>query len=171
MLVLLLIGVAVMVMSLGATRGGRVTGGAVFVYHRERADGVHPQLQQLLDAWAREGTHNVVVADYPGPGGLRTDEAEQQELHADGLSGAASLIDTPHGRGAALDVHPEGFDPHRGFGSQADAELRLRAFGEFAERYGFVWGGRWSKPDMPHVELPNWRALPFPPPQYTGGEA
>jgi hypothetical protein len=27
--------------------------------------------------------------------------------------------------------------------------------GLIAESLGFVWGGRWSKPDYPHVELPS----------------
>ena len=26
--------------------------------------------------------------------------------------------------------------------------------GEIAENLGFVWGGRWKKKDMPHIELP-----------------
>lgn len=26
--------------------------------------------------------------------------------------------------------------------------------GEIAENLGFIWGGRWKKKDMPHIELP-----------------
>lgn len=31
---------------------------------------------------------------------------------------------------------------------------KFRIFGEIAENEGLVWGGRWHKPDMPHVEVP-----------------
>lgn len=52
-------------------------------------------------------------------------------------------------------------------------KLQFAAFGRFAESRGFKWGGRWvSKTfpngDQPHVELPNWQALPFPAPIYAG---
>jgi len=36
--------------------------------------------------------------------------------------------------------------------------------GAYGESVGLVWGGRWkSIKDYDHFELPNWRALPFPP--------
>lgn len=140
------------------------------VRERERADGVHPALQALLDAWEREGTHVVVIGggeDWP-PGGLRTDALGQAAAAAVGLSGAMTLQQTPHGRGAALDVWPEGFNPRQSFEAQPGMRELMVVFGEWAERKGYAWGGRWTKQDFPHVELRDWRSLPFPPPDYRG---
>ena len=152
------------------------------ISHRERAAGVHPLLQALLDAWAQEGTHDIVVAPN---GGVRRDAALQRKLAAAGSSNATSLSTTPHGRAAALDVWPASFLPFvptsaGGTGPRWVAWEALpqqvrdefRAFGEFAERRaGFRWGGRFRganfpNGDQPHVELSSWAALPFPPPIY-----
>lgn len=143
------------------------------VLARERADGVHPELKALLDAWEHEGTHVVVVAGgptWPYSGGLRTDE-EQSAAHAGGLSNASNLKDTPHGRGAALDIWPAGFNPNADFTAQPHMRALMADFGTWAESYGLVWGGRWKTAtwpdgDMAHVELKNWRSLPYPPPDY-----
>lgn len=180
LLLLLIVAGAVVLSTLATTRGGIVTAGeACLVLHRERARGVHPQLQQLLDVWAREGTHNIVIAGgtvggVPYVGGLRT-QADQDAAAARGLTNAPALKDTPHGRGAALDVWPEGFDPARGFTTQPEMLKRCDDFGAFAVRYGFVSGKGFNmtapdgtRGDRVHVELPNWRALPFPPPDYGG---
>ena len=35
-----------------------------------------------------------------------------------------------------------------------DDERRYRQMGEIAESLGLVWGGRWKRPDLCHVELP-----------------
>lgn len=35
-----------------------------------------------------------------------------------------------------------------------DDERRYRQMGELAESLGLVWGGRWERPDMCHVEIP-----------------
>jgi hypothetical protein len=148
------------------------------VYHRSRADGVVPLLQTLLDAWVRVGTHDIVIAP---DGGLRTSVAQQAEKAASGLSNAKTLRQTPHGRGCALDVWPLSFlefVPLSSGGTAqrwaAWAELpqrvrdEFRAFGEFAERNGFRWGGRFRgklfpNGDQPHVELMDWQRWPFPP--------
>jgi hypothetical protein len=140
------------------------------VRERQRADGVHPALQALLDAWEREGTHTVVVGggdDWPS-GGVRTDALGQASAAAAGLSNAITLAQTPHGRGAALDIWPDGFDPRRSFDAQPGMRELMAVFGQWAEAKGFAWGGRWTKPDMPHVEIRDWRSLPFPPPDYRG---
>lgn len=147
------------------------------VLHRERAEGVRPELAAVLDAWAQEGTHAVVVAPF---GGRRSSNDDQQQLAALGMSAATDLRSTPHGRGAALDIWPEGFLEHvpMSWGgtaarwsswSELPQELRdqFAVFGEWAEARGLVWGGRWRSStypngDQPHIELPNWRSLPFP---------
>ena len=148
------------------------------VLHRERAVGVRADFADLLDDWERDGTHDVVI---PPDGGLRLDEANQAAKAAIGLSAAKTLRSTPHGRGAALDVWPRDFLAHvpvshggtaRRWTSweKLPAEIReqFAAFGRFAEVRRFKWGGRWvsrtfPNGDQPHVELPNWQALPFPP--------
>lgn len=148
--------------------------------HLERLDGTHPKVRELAASWVREGTHDVLVAP---DGGLRTDEAGQASKAKAGLSAATSLKSTPHGRGAAGDFWPVSFLPFvpalaGGTGPRWVAWEKLpqqvrdefRAFGEFAERHGFRWGGRWvaklfPNGDQPHVELKNWGALPFPPPK------
>lgn len=136
------------------------------VQNRERAAGVAPELSALLDAWELEGTHQVQIGggpSWPYNGGVRRDAAAQAAAFAAGLSNAQQLSDTAHGRGGALDVWPAGFNPNRGFETQPGMEQLFKVFGQWAESKGFVWGGRWSTPDLPHVELRNWRSLPFPP--------
>lgn len=141
------------------------------VRNRERAKGVRGELQTLLDDWEREGTHDVMIPSWPW-GGLRTSEADQAKLAGDGFSAANTLEKTPHGRGGGLDVWPVEFEKHvNGTWAAVPEHVKqqFRDFGAFAEARGFVWGGRWSSAtypngDQPHVELRNWRSLPFPPP-------
>lgn len=146
------------------------------VQRRELARGVHPDLQALLDAWEREGWFPVTIGSgtFGGiayNGGLRTSAVAQAKTAGAGLSKASTLASTPHGRGAALDVWPVGFDPARPFSAQPQMQQLMQAFGEFAERRGLVWGGRWKNfmspgaevaGDWPHVEVPHWASLPFP---------
>ncbi len=154
------------------------------VRYLENAAGTHPALRALLTAWDSTGTHTVTVApagtDWPIPGGLRLEVEGQAQAAALGLSNATTLRDTPHGRGAALDVWPDGFNPRRGFDVQPSMKQLFQVFGEWAElqavrvgsaEFSFTWGGRFSKPDMPHVEIYGWRSLPFPPPPYGEGFA
>jgi len=154
-----------------ASTSGSSSSGPGRVLQRENARGVHQDLQGLLDEWERVGTHQVLIPSSPW-GGLRTSEADQASYAGDGYSAAATLRATPHGRGGGLDVWPVGFEHYvNGTWQAVPAELKQRFtdFGVFAELNGFVWGGRWrsaSYPngDQPHVELRNWRSLPFPPP-------
>lgn len=139
----------------------------VRVLNLEKARGCHASLIHLLTEWEARGTHDVLIADALGfpAGGLRTDVLEQHKAFMDGLTKARTLGETPHGRGAALDVWPVGFNPHRDFKSQPTMETLFRAFGEFAEGLGFRWGGRFASfKDLPHVEVADWLSLPYPPP-------
>lgn len=139
------------------------------VYNRWAAAGVHPQMQALLDLWEQEGWFNVEVgtpfAGFPG-GGLRVaaDAAGQLAACQSGLSNACTLADTPHGRGGALDIWPEGFIPTKSYAEQPGTRELMIAFGQWAKSKGYVWGGDWANPDYPHVEMRNWRSLPYPPP-------
>lgn len=148
------------------------------IINREAARGVHPDLQRFLDLWEERGPFDVRIGQLPGfPGGaLRTasDAAGQAAACTANLSDACDLASTPHGRGAALDLWPEGvgFNPYLPW-DQWTPEVRaaFQTIGEFAEAAGLTWGGRWRSNtfphgDQPHVELKNWRSLPYPPPAY-----
>lgn len=136
------------------------------VYHRERAAGVVPELQAFLTWWEANGPFPISVDPQ---GGVRSDEAAQQALHAKGASNAASLKDTPHGRGGALDLYPvlRG-NPDTGavleLASDAKSPELFAQLGAIAQQHGLAWGGLWSSlKDLPHVEVRNWKSLPFPP--------
>ena len=169
--VFVIFGGIVIVMAIIAHSGvspvvGRVSG-------LDRAKGVHPELIQLLQAWNISGEFDVQVS--PSGGGLRK-SLQDTEFG----SNATNLAETPHGRGGALDVWPIGFDPYKTLMSQPYVMEQMRIFGHFAKAKGFVWGGDWQNfkvtdaqkrgidppGDWPHIEMKNWRSLPFPPPEY-----
>lgn len=144
--------------------------GEARVFASERLAKVHPQLRELILQWEREGTFHVYVAS-----GLRTAE-EQFELFKQNLTKASTPIDSPHGRGAAVDIHPLGFDDAKCFSSQPWALEAMNSFGAWAESKGAVWGGRFGgfygpckevEGDRPHIELKGWKSLPYPPPDYS----
>lgn len=148
------------VMSSGRHRGQ--------VFHRERADALDVRLQVALDTYAENGPFPLVVVD-----GLRVGpaaEAAQLQYFNDGRSHAKTLDQTPHGRGGAFDFAV--VDQSSGVAvlrtlSAADNADTYRAVGEYFEGLGFTWGGRWggfgAHGDSVHVEVPDWRSLPFPP--------
>lgn len=142
------------------------------VQGRHRALGVRRQMTELLDAWDAQGTHDVIIPEpirgVVAPPGLRTVQ-DQLDAFAAGLTEATTIVDTAHGRGFALDVHPVDFNPRVAWERQpADVRAKFEAFGVFAERFTasdgsrFVWGGRWRTAklpygDQPHVEVKDWR--------------
>ncbi len=134
------------------------------VLYLERLQGIHPSLLAFVGSWQQTGKFPILAAF---DGGLRTDSAKQLQYYNLGNSNAKTLDQTPHGRGAAMDLYPVGFDTRIGITRDSPFELNFKwAFyemGEAAERAGLVWGGRWTKPyDLPHIEVPNWRSLPYP---------
>jgi hypothetical protein len=153
------------------------------VFNREVARGVHPNLHTLLDDWQNEGWFDVVVAS-----GVRT-QAQQTANFKAGLTRASDVKTTPHGYGAALDIHPSGFDDTRCFVSQPEMLAKMNTFGTWAKTKGFIWGGDWKgkyvngvyvpasfspacwevdhvEGDRPHVEMVGWRTMQYPPPNY-----
>lgn len=159
---LLLVAVAVVALAAKAGIGARVR-------YRERAAGVIAELGEFLDWWEANGPFDVVVAV---DGGVRYDEATQRAYYEAGASKAPTLSATPHGRAAAVDLVPSGFDPRKPI--DAVTYRRFLTIGESAEARGLVWGGRWLRAfppssvnpyggDLPHVEVRNWAALPYPP--------
>ena len=132
------------------------------VLRPERAYGVRPELLGFLDWWRIHGPFRITIGEH---GGLRTSDTVQLALYLKGASDARTLRDTPHGRGAALDLYRVTRWTERG----AVLEVALAdhaafgAIGAAAKAYGLAWGGDWQKPDEPHVQLPDWRSLPFQP--------
>ena len=133
---------------------------------------------RLADRWDDVGTHEVFVPSPAEtaaiglpPAGAREGAAAaaaQLAAYNSGASGARTLDETPHGAGVgmpaeAIDVWPVGFNPRIAWEKQPEEiKARFLAFGSFAEREGFVWGGRWRSArfpngDQPHVETLNWR--------------
>jgi hypothetical protein len=170
---LLLGALAVLVLNRPSSQVGA---SGVTIFNRERASGVHPDLQALLDAWLQEGTFDISIGGGGGfpNGGLRT-QGDVDTAAAAGLSNATELSQTAHGRGGAIDVWPAGFNPFRSFDEQPGMQDLMRSFGQWAQSKGFVWGGTFGgfysssarvTGDWPHVEMRNWRSLPFPPPDY-----
>lgn len=142
---------------------GTPTGGRV--QNRERARGALPPLQAFLDWWDRNGPFSILVAP---DGGLRTDAAKQAMYYAQGNSKAKTLAQTPHGRGAALDLWPVGFNPSKDLKLQPDIKAKFEEMGAIAKgQFDLTWGGDWGW-DFPHVEIKSWSKLPYPP---TGGFA
>lgn len=138
--------------------------GVQMVRNRARLGGsVDERLDAFLDWWDSFGPFLVTVGLN---GGLRTDAALQEQLWREGKTHARYLPDTPHGRGGAVDlwVYKLGtlvptFDT-----SDPDTLHRYGVIGMLGKAHGLVWGGDWtSLRDLPHLEVPDWRDLPFPP--------
>jgi len=121
--------------------------------------GVHPDLQEkvhrILDAMTVLGLE-MRVTD-----GLRTIE-QQQALYALGRSKPGKIVTNADGV-----VHRSNHQVHADdFGHAVDCtfwvdgtpswaeDLQWRLYGEMAKALGLKWGGDWSKPDKPHIELP-----------------
>lgn len=150
------------------TMSGRAAGNPAGprVQNRERAAGAHPDLQAFLDWWAANGPFPILVAP---DGGVRRDEAKQAEFYARGVTKAKTLAETPHGRAAALDLWPVGFNPVVKLEKQPDIKAKFEEMGRIAKsQFNFTWGGDWGW-DFPHVEVKNWRRLPYPPPAVAAG--
>jgi len=143
---------------------------SIRVRNRKRLNGtLDPRLTAFLDWWDAHGPFMVTVGV---DGGLRTDEARQEQLFAEQKTHARTLAATPHGRRGAVDLWP--YKPESvaagTFVPDFDVDnpetlARYRAMGEAGKRMGLVWGGDFkSLKDLPHFEVPDWRTLPFPPP-------
>jgi hypothetical protein len=130
------------------------------VFHRERARGVDARLVAFLDWWEGHGPFPVTLAPTAG---VRTDELEQARLYASGASKARTLGDTPHGRGGALDLEP--VEVLAGVPTRLRLDEALyRELGRVAKAHGLEWGGDFPGFfDGAHVQVPNWRSLPYPP--------
>jgi peptidoglycan L-alanyl-D-glutamate endopeptidase CwlK len=125
---------------------------------------VRPELaavvRRVLARAEEQGVRAIVVQ------GLRTEE-EQARLYAQGRTApgpivtlAATAEATAHGRGAAVDL---AILDSAGRPSWDIWTLPLyEAVGLLAEAAGLEWGGRFTRPDRPHLQLAGWRELPFP---------
>jgi peptidoglycan L-alanyl-D-glutamate endopeptidase CwlK len=70
------------------------------------------------------------------------------------VTNASSALSSWHGFGLAVDVVEKDATPW-------DAPVSFwNDIGDAAERHGLTWGGRWSRPDLPHVQ---WGKCPVSP--------
>jgi hypothetical protein len=117
--------------------------------------------------------------------GLRFEE-EQRRLHAKGrtvssgicvcahhplgltVTNAEHASDTAHGRGGAGDFAPSVkgkvlWPDEKGVGAEEKArrEGMFEVVGLLAKKHGLVWGGEWKMRDLGHIEVPNWKQIPF----------
>jgi hypothetical protein len=133
------------------------------VYFRERAAGVtDARMVGLLDWWERWGPFPIAVAP---EGGLRTDAAKQLGFFNAGTSNARTLAETAHGRAGAFDLVPYDGARRRLMYEGPGVPEMFAVMGTVAKvLFKLEWGGDWrGLKDLPHVEVPDWRALPYPP--------
>jgi hypothetical protein len=146
---------------------------------RPEAQGPFSDLER--ECWQREGLHVVLVEPL-----VRTD-AQVFELYKSGReirAGQWVLVDPSKWRTNAVNALQTAHGERRRAGGDWAflVDLRLLGarpgvaidswhpshpwpqFGAVAERCRLKWGGRFPKPDLGHVELPEWRSLPLLPP-------
>lgn len=126
----------------------------------DKLAGVHPKLRavvlRVLSVMADLG-YPMLVTD-----GVRTTE-EQQALYAQGRTKPGPVVTNADGvtHRSNHQLHADGcghavdccfllngkpsWDPH----------LPWRLYGEAAKALGCRWGGDWTHPDRPHIELPD----------------
>lgn len=150
------------------------------VLHRDRTEGVLPQLCALMDVWCSELPYDITI---PPSGGVRTNE-EQAKLYAlgrtvpgphagepghltmgDCVTKAQTVNDSAHGHRAAIDAMPLLDDGHLSLDRHdprwPETFARLLQMAHLAIEMGFEWGGDWPGfKDWDHFELPNWRSYP-----------
>ena len=145
-------------------------GSDLIVYKgEEKLADVNPLFRNLIDEWkTAKQTFPIQIDD-----GLRKGvEAElaQKSYFAKGMSKAKTLRETPHGRGAAIDIRPVSFTPAMERLAWPDVPEKVKTefyiFGLFAENRGFKWGGRWRNATFPygdqrHIEIVGWERIPF----------
>lgn len=132
--------------------------------NRARLGGrLDPRLEAFLDWWESSGPFQITVGV---DGGLRTDAALQEQLWKDKKSNARTLRQTPHGRGGAVDLWAYKPGTLRPAFDTKDPETlaRYHEIGAAGKAHGLVWGGDWTTlRDYPHLEVPDWESLPYPP--------
>lgn len=146
------------------------------VYHRTRADGVLPQLQNFLSWWEVKGAFPIMVGV---DGGVR-DLTDQARLYAKGrttrgeppytaerplgqtVTGADTNVNSAHGHAAALDLWPVDSLGRPQFNvNDPTIYVRYLTIGSLAKQHGLSWGGDWiSRKDYPHIEIVGWASLP-----------
>jgi len=120
---------------------------------------LHPRLQQkvaeLKVLCEKEG---LVL----GIGECFRSVAEQDELYAQGRTTSGSIVTNAKGS-TYSSQHQWGiaFDFFKNVKGHAydDAAFFSRV-GALAKSIGLAWGGDWSKPDRPHLYLPDWGSTP-----------
>lgn len=135
------------------------------VFHYEKAALLNPRLREVLDEYATNGPWPILLTSTVREGAAAA--LEQAGYFAAGYSKAKTLQETPHGRRAAFDFNVvrevNGDAVVRTWRPEENPDL-YRQVAQFFTVRGCSWGGNWkSFVDMPHIELTDWRNLPFPP--------
>ncbi len=99
-------------------------------------------------------------ADYFAISGFRS-YSEQTVLFAQGRTAPGKIVtqaiagESAHNFGIAVDLCRDGFIERAGlqpdYRPESYEPLRL-----LAPKHGLIWGGAWSNPDRPHVQLPGY---------------
>ncbi len=121
---------------------------------------VHPRLKVAVEgilAKMMELGFPMIVTDT-----LRTLE-EQQALYAQGRTKPGKIVTRADGvknksnHQAKDDGFAHAVDMCFLVGSKPswDPKLPWSKYGEVAKSFGLAWGGDWTKPDLPHIELPS----------------
>jgi hypothetical protein len=149
------------------------------IYHRDRANGVVPPLQDFLSHWERVGPFPIMVGV---DGGVRT-LVDQKRLYAKGrttkgeppytatkplgqtVTDADTNQNSAHGHAGALDIWPVDALGRPQFDlNDPVVKAKYERIGSFAKNLGLEWGGDWpligKRADYPHIQVSNWAALP-----------
>jgi peptidoglycan L-alanyl-D-glutamate endopeptidase CwlK len=106
-------------------------------------------MTRFLEEADRQGVPSELVQAYRSP-------AEQTALYTSGqgVTNAPALM-SYHNYGLAGDVVPKAYLSMKDWNPSGPLWQKLGAIGE---SLGLSWGGRWSKPDLPHFEA-KWAPL------------
>lgn len=128
------------------------------IKHPERLEKLDARLKRFVEVLGQRLPYDILVVQ-----GFRTEE-EQAVLYAKGRTTPGPIVtrakhatDSPHGRGAAVDLVPI---------IQGKPDWNARAyFAEMAEigrEMGVAWGAKFEGlADWDHYEILGWRAIPF----------
>ena len=112
---------------------------------------LHPELQEKF-------TLLVKLCASQGLKIKNTSTVRTAEEQADCVKRGTSSVSWPnsmHNWGVAVD-----FCRNDGTGAYHDSDGFFARVGRLAESIGLVWGGSWSHPDKPHLQLANWGVKP-----------
>ena len=107
---------------------------------------MQPLAQALIQRAKEQGIEIEIVQGYRSP------EAQDVLLTSGaGVTNAPGLL-SYHNYGLAFDVLPKDYASMKDWNPTG---LHWVTLGKIGESLGLEWGGRWSKPDRPHFQIPS----------------